>query len=293
MNHNEQNRILDDIQVLPLSGDGDEIALIHELFRSVWPKAHHLTTEYIDWQYNQNPLGMAVGFNAWHRGRIVGHYAAQPLSGQIHGQPPEKGLLSLNTSIHEEYRGKNLFQRLAKSTYKAAVDLGCSFVVGVANQNVTLLRERLLRFQVVCPLQVKIGLGHPTLKDPAPLDFYRCWSDECLNWRINPPNLFYGRASGRDSVLMAATGQFGIWAELIMDYNRKIFEKMPAVHPRNPIRLWIGLDPQLDWRQTLRINLPMRFRQSPLNLVFKDLTDKERQLDPAKVKFSVLDFDAY
>jgi hypothetical protein len=41
------------------------------------------------------------------------------------------------------------------------------------------------------------------------------------------------------------------------------------------------------------INIPMRFRPSPLNLIFRDLTDGRRILDAPKVRFRAIDFDAY
>jgi hypothetical protein len=45
------------------------------------------------------------------------------------------------------------------------------------------------------------------------------------------------------------------------------------------------------WRGKPWINIPMRFRPSPLNLIFKDLTGQGRTLDPGTVRFQALDFD--
>jgi hypothetical protein len=34
-------------------------------------------------------------------------------------------------------------------------------------------------------------------------------------------------------------------------------------------------------------------RPAPLNFVFRDLSGRERRIDPARLRYSALDFDAY
>ena len=58
-----------------------------------------------------------------------------------------------------------------------------------------------------------------------------------------------------------------------------------------PTYLWIGLSSRMKNKKLF--NLPTRFRPSPLNLIFKDLSDQKRVLDKKTVDISVIDFDAY
>jgi len=57
------------------------------------------------------------------------------------------------------------------------------------------------------------------------------------------------------------------------------------------MKAWIGLDPSMRWGGSLYMNVPMRFRPSPLNLIFKDLSGKARSLKPDRVRFQAMDFD--
>ena len=112
-------------------------------------------------------------FLLWDQDKIVGHYAAIPIVSNILSET-RKGLLSLNTAIHEDYRGKNYFTSLAKNTYEEAKKSGVTFVVGVANAISTLLFQKYLKFKKIGPLDVKIGLGLPRRK-------YKDLNFDCIN----------------------------------------------------------------------------------------------------------------
>ncbi|MCB0785046.1 MAG: hypothetical protein KDC02_12660 [Flavobacteriales bacterium] len=59
-----------------------------------------------------------------------------------------------------------------------------------------------------------------------------------------------------------------------------------------PVRkAWIGLGPGYGWGGSAYLNVPMKQRPSPLNLIFKDLTGAGRRLDPARTCFQAIDFD--
>jgi len=59
------------------------------------------------------------------------------------------------------------------------------------------------------------------------------------------------------------------------------------------INIWMGLDRQLRWQGRCYFNFPNRFKPSPLNLIFRDLTGKNRIPKPEQIRFMALDFDAY
>jgi hypothetical protein len=73
---------------------------------------------------------------------------------------------------------------------------------------------------------------------------------------------------------------------------RAVASSLPAAPRMKPMRMWIGIDPHLTKAGVLA-PLPDRLKPSPLNLIFRDLTGKNRTLDRAALRFTLLDFDAY
>lgn len=92
---------------------------------------------------------------------------------------------------------------------------------------------------------------------------------------------------------MAPTRKGGIWA-LMGRLDPNVFPSwLPKKSLINPARLFIGLDPCSDWNRSLYFDVPERVKPSPLNLIFKDLTENKRELDPNTAFFRLMDFDAY
>jgi hypothetical protein len=57
--------------------------------------------------------------------------------------------------------------------------------------------------------------------------------------------------------------------------------------------VWAGLDPRRHWKAFGRVAVPLRFRPSPLHVIFKDLTPHQRKLNPDAMLMTFLDFDAF
>jgi len=279
-----------------------ELLRVKELLLAVWPKATFYTFEYLDWLYRLNPTGKAETFNIWEGDSIVAHYAAIPIVANLFGHE-ERGLLSLNSVVHPNYQGRGYFKSLALSTYEEAKLRNAGFVIGVANASSTLLCQRQLKFQKVSPLTVKLGLGHVKRKtEPNALPCIQVkWEEASLNWRLKRPGAKYRvTANSSDTWLWGGTGTYGIYAE--MGWFPKEAEPfksplsqvnaMPTITP-NPIKLWIGLDQRCEWPGYWYCDLPERFKPSPLNFLFKDLTNSKRLLVPETAQISLLDFDAY
>lgn len=272
----------------------DEIEKTVCLLRTVWPNGG-FTFDYLHWLYRENPGGFAKVYNFWDNGQIVAHYAAIPITAKLFGGQ-EKGLVSLNTAVHPLHRGKGYFKALAIRTFEDAHAHGVNFVIGVANASSTVLFRKQLRFQLVRPLTVKIGIGSVKrlsahVDQP---DYARSWDEPTLCWRLKRPGANYSALGKCGAIsIFGHTGSYGIWATMIelcpvlgIVPQRKFFRW-------NPLTLWIGLDESCDWSRSLYANLPDRFKPSPLNLVFKDLTGLGRTLDPNKILLSILDFDAF
>jgi hypothetical protein len=209
-------------------------------------------------------------------------------------------LLSLNTATHPDYQGKGLFTKLAAMTYEAGQAAGFDGVYGVANANSTPGFVRKLGFQLVRPLEARIGLGglRHAAKPPAQaLSFERSWSAAALRWRCaNPDNPVFVRVDGaRLRFHAAAAGhKLPAYAELDDPQLGAALARTDTARPMlSPLRLFIGLAPDASSRYWNYASIPMSLRPSPLNLIYRSFSPRVAALDPARIAFSFLDFDAY
>jgi GNAT superfamily N-acetyltransferase len=272
------------------TGDAD-IAKISALLQAVFPGSKHFTEEALRWQYRDAPDGQVVGFNAWQEDDLAAHYVAIPIEVVLNGKS-EKGLLSLNTATHPAHQGKGLFTKLANATYALGAAQGFGFVIGVANANSTHGFIKKLGFQLIAPLRAMIGIGPlPLRKGTGDVRYEQRRSQATLAWRLGHPTYRYHQArGGSGEMLLSERTQFG--CRFVMHPAMDIpSTEVPSVRKAPWRKLWIGLDPEMHWRGSLYVNIPMRFRPSPLNLIFKDLSGQNRTLKADQVRFNALDFD--
>ncbi|MDW7761288.1 MAG: GNAT family N-acetyltransferase [Acidobacteriota bacterium] len=251
--------------------------------------------EFIRWQYNLNPAGPAVGYNAYRGDVLAAHYVTQPMTALFQGKKV-KGLLSLNTATHPDHRGKKLFTILAEMTYDHARTQGYEFVIGVANADSTHGFLRKLGFTLVKPLDVKIGMGTFAVPEEDPYEYRRDWDRDLLEWRLANPKVPYEtKRWGDHFAVLAPTGKMGVKA-VIGYFPMSLYPEKPLPRPKrsaNPVKIWLGSDPRLTWKKNLYFNFPKKLKPSPLNLIFKDLTDGNRTVDAETLRFMAIDFDAY
>ena len=282
---------MSDHTLRPVTTNDGDIAQIATLLREVFPTAKHFTEEALRWQYRDNPDGQVVGFNAWQGDELAAHYVTIPFKAKVNGKQ-EKGLLSLNTATRPAHQGKGLFTKLAKSTYELGAEQGFGFVIGVANANSTHGFTKKLGFQLVSPLRAMIGLGPlPFRENSREVHYEQDRSLDAFSWRLAHPCYAYSIAKGRHiDLVLSGREQFGCRYVLHAARNLRIMDGIPLT--KTPMRkIWIGLDPAMDWRGSCYMNIPMRFRPSPLNLIFKDLSGQGRTLDAKRVRFHAMDFD--
>ena len=271
-----------------------------KLLRVVYPHANHLTARYLDRLYNGNPVGPTSGYSAFEKGTLIGHYLMIPITARIFGKE-EVGMWPFQLATHPEFRGKGLFTALAEASYAESRKKGYGYVTGVGNAMSTPLFVGKWGFQSVCRLDVKVGVGRaPTSrhrhdgKGDGDVDFARTWVKDGIAWRIHHnPTPYRVVHRGDVSHLFGATGRYGIWAEIGAFERGLLPSGLAALRVPNPLRLWIGVDPSRDWSRSLYADVPMRFRPSPLNLLFLDLTGENRRFDPGRVRYDLFDFDAY
>lgn len=266
------------------------------LFRACFPSATHLDARYLRWLYADNPAGAVVGMDAWDGDRLAAHYVCVPAEAHWLGRDC-RVLLSLNTATHPDYQGRGLFTRLAERTYAAGVEQGFHAVYGVANANSTPGFLRKLGFGLVGPLDARIGIGRIEPRPPEESQrgsaFHRRWTIDALRWRCaNPARPYFMHRVSADALgVSASTGWPGLraWAELPGALDPKAAALAPV-----GLRLHLGLRPgPCPSSGGAWIDIPARFRTSPLNLIFRSLVDGSEPLDRRSVFFGTLDFDAF
>jgi len=283
------------MRIAPIQNDQATLARYGALFEACFPGTDKFTPAYLAWLYAANPDGAAVGMDAWDGERLAAHYVCIPARAWVEGREVMV-LLSLNTATHPDYQGKGLFTKLAAATFEAGAAAGFDGVYGVANANSTPGFVRKLGFQLVRPLEARVGLGtlsHGPKPAPAQLSFERSWSPEALAWRCaNPHNPVHRRSKGQRQQFYAAAFGLSLPAYAELDAGGA------AVQPGNtaalsPLRLLIGLAPDAGASWWNYSSIPQRLRPSPLNLIYRSFTPRVSALDPSRIQFSFLDFDAY
>ena len=269
-------------------GEYDDHLLLSivNLFHDSFPWTDKFTKEYLIWQYLDNPNGTVVSYNAWtQEGELAAHYAAIPIKMIIGGQE-EYGLLSLNTATHPEHQGQGLFVKLASATYDFAKENGYKFVIGVANENSTHGFLKRLGFELIAPLDVKIGFGDAYV-NTIPDGMNRVKYDgNYLSWRLRCPQYSY---TAKDGTIYGSIDK-----PLFHTAVAKMPEGIAATDlglkkTLNIFNLYIGLGTKLGG---FYFNLPKFVKRSPFNLIFKDLTNGGLpKITKDNIFFQLLDYD--
>lgn len=288
-----------ELRFAPVRTDDAALARYGELFKACFPMTDKFTPRYLAWLYVDNPDGLAVGYDAWDGERLAAHYVCIPARAWVEGAEVPV-LLSLNTATHPDYQGKGLFTKLASMTFEAGAAQGFDGVYGVANANSTPGFVRKLGFQLVRPLEARVGVGslqHGPKAASARLSFERSWSAAALRWRCaNPHNPVFMRNGGGKLRFHAAASGHKLPAYAELDAHGRGQAQPTQAQPApmlSPLRLFIGLAPDASSSYWNYASIPMSLRPSPLNLIYRSFAPRVTALDPARIAFTFLDFDAY
>jgi hypothetical protein len=275
----------------------ERIAQYINLYSVCFPHAKHLNMEYLTWLYVDNPCGQAIGIDALSGERVVGHNILVPTQFILDGQVA-KGLVSMNTVVHPDFQGRQLFKKLGLQMCDYAAGLGYSFIIGVANAASTPGFVKHMGFQLVSPLSTKIGIGSFGVVDYVKIQqstqFKHLWNSDTLSWRArNPANLVYFDIKSQVLTAYTSAGKFGFSgvAELFLDEDyvpELTVGKLRALMPR----VFLGLIPDHKFGINY-IDIPEKLKPSPLNFIFKSLINEEIKLDKERCSINFLDFDAF
>lgn len=281
------------IEVRRIGFTDAEVAETSAFLRSVFPHAKYLTPAYLRWQYAENPAGPAFGFEARRDGRLIAHFAALPMIAGIEGIA-RRGALVVNGAVDPAHGGRKVAKETMARLYAEAPDHGFDFLIAVGNANST--GPLLNRWRLVGQLEARIGFGRPRRLVDAPTpSFERLWTDEEIAWRLADPER-RSRVCRRGGAIevKVPSGRPGIAVILYDGPDRWALERRAERERAGaPLRLWIGLDPRIDWSHSRFFPIPQLLRPSPLNLVFKDLSGSSLFPDPARMLFRAIDFDAF
>ena len=249
------------------------------------------TVAYLDWLYNQNPVGSVVGFNAFFQNKIAGHYALIPVKARYKNKNI-KALLSLNTATGKKHQGQGLFTTLANKTYLKSKELGHEMIFGVANANSIHGFIKKLDWNYIGQLNTHVSFTLPTKVNPRKLEDCLTFplSENITNWRLSNPNFKYSRLNLKNINIIANDVNF--FARSIIKISESIDSDFDPLIPK--INFWIGISNSYSWSSGLLsgFKIPDLLKPSPLHLIYRNLST-EINLDSQNIHFEAINFDAY
>lgn len=281
----------------PIDLNDSSFVKYSKFLSSIFTKTTPKSIEYLKWEYLQNPMGEAMGYNAFFENKIVGHYVAQPIKSVIHGQE-QKGLFALHVAVHPDMRGKGVFAEINSRTHSYAKDNGFKFIIGVANSNSTYVYTKKLNFSLISSLDTRFGFGTPAISKgiSREVDYSRIWSEDSINWRLsNPNNSYYLKKSSKGTFILGKTGKPWLFCVLSFFPSHLSLQFPPNIKELKtqvPI-VWYGRNNDFKWSTFKHFSIPQRFKPSPLNMIYLDLTGNNKVLHPSDIFFNPIDHDAF
>ncbi len=267
---------------------------ILELMATCFPRSDKFSPAYLHWLHSENPEGTPVGYHLFDDQKLVGQLIGLPQR-VILRNASARVILLTDVSIHPDQRGAGHFLDLTKRTCDMAASRGFAAVTGVAN-NSTYRGYPKIGFQDVGGLNARVSLLSNIRLDAEQAveraEFYRDWDDRLFGWRLrNPYNPLRVIESSAHSITVDGEGPYpGLRVRAIVPRRGLAVADVPTGGRRRP-SLIIGLEPAGTSSFPLAVSVPERFKPSPLRMIYLDLADRARRLDPSRVLFSFLDFD--
>jgi GNAT superfamily N-acetyltransferase len=265
-----------------------------ELMGLGFPGAHKFSRGFLQWQYYDNPAGEPLGCNIDDGQRLIGHLMGIPQAVRLRGRPAVVTLI-MNVATHPDYRGRGLFLELVRRVAQMSVERGHAGVVGVANQQTERAYRTKLGFQNVAGLEAHVELLPRRIdmaRATATAEFARRWTDETLAWRLkNPANPLRIAGETADSLLVEGASSIPL-IKARGAIPRDGLSARGAGLAAGPAVV-LGLTPKGTARRRLAMTVPERLRPSPLRMIWLNHQIPSDRLDPEKILFSFLDFDAF
>jgi hypothetical protein len=287
-----------------------------------WRDQRHL-----EWLYHHNPLGPGIyGFRR-EGDRLDAHYAVIPQEYRT-ADGPIPMMFSLNAVTRSVAQRQGHFWSIAEEIYaRARAEHGAHGIIGVSNDNSTPPVVKRLDFRLMGPLPVKVlvprrpdpDVSHNRIDDefaasgtfraalegldhPVDWGWRNRYTPEYLQWRLTPPNVepfclhlsedLFGVSvpshAGplRAAVVLKLLPRRPVTAPLVADR----FVAAIGVYHRAPVIVYAGFNARVRVRG---LRPPRRWQPSPLNLIFRSLTERAPKRGFRLDTFEFLDMDAY
>jgi ribosomal protein S18 acetylase RimI-like enzyme len=265
-----------------------------ELMALGFPGVGKFSPTFLQWQYYDNPAGPPLGCNIEDGGRLIGHLMGIPLKVTLQGRPTVVTLI-MNVATHPDYRGRGLFLELVRRVTAMSAERGHAAVVGVANSQTIRAYETKLGFQNVAGLEAHVELLPQKIDFDRALEtavFARTWDDATLAWRLkNPANPLRIAGSLFGGLVVEGASTMPLVRARGVIPRKGLSTPAPGIVMGPAVVL--GLTPKGTATRNLAVTVPERLRPSPLRLIYINHAKPDDRLDPDRVLFSFLDFDAF
>jgi GNAT superfamily N-acetyltransferase len=284
---------------------------------------------YLGWFYRANPRGEVIDENEDDDdGNRIGHYAVIPTRYRT-PTGPTPFIFSSNVATSPTARRSGLFRTMAERIYERAREKGAPGMVGVGNDNSTIVVVDRFGWRALGPLPVRVcvpvpGLGRSVESRPVDsrllttpwfdaasedldwvpvADWAQSWTPDFLRWRLSRPDGGYVLHVTPDALAVSvlAHARFRIRCAVLLKVFPRPGARLPLSatpmiaaacrHHRAALCVYAGFNAHVRVRG---VRSPRRIQPSPLNLVFKSL-DEVRAPSPTfrLDTFEFLDMDAY
>ena len=272
-----------------------DLAATVQLMALGFPGATKFSVDFLRWQYYENPLGAPLICNVWSGAQLVGHLTGIPIAVRLRGAARLVTVI-MNIAVRPEHRGQNLIKTLTEQVISLSAHAGHAGVIGVANQNSVAAFEHKLGFQNIAGLDAWLEwLPHRLDAERALHDaeFAHQWSDATLAWRMNNPSnrLAVVSATHDSLVVEGASSTPLLRARAVI--ARDGVSLSPTAWKAPHAAVVIGLAPQGALHTRGAVSIPLRFRPSPLRLIYFAHEERHRPLRAERMLFNFLDFDAF
>lgn len=255
-------------------------------------KKRHFSSDYIKWQYVDNPVGKAIAICAMENGVVIGHYAAQPIISRINGEDI-RGLFILNAAVDPAFQGKGVLRSIADHVHDQAARAGYRFMIGVGNKNSTPIYTKKFGFRALGPIDVEIGIGLPQFETTQSYFYERLWDDNSLKWRIANPACHYNIVI-KDNKSVIYRQNYPLFFTIMGIFDQPTpADKAETATPLG-LNIFLGLDPAIKWESNKNyISFPEWAKPSPLVVIFRELFETQIPVKKGNVLLRGIDIDAF
>lgn len=249
--------------------------------------------QYFDWLYKKNPSGEFIGIDAFdtERGLEIGQVGGVPYIFNYLGTHI-KILQSINVCVDKNYRGQKLFKKMASKLELYAKEQNYSLIIAIANAQATPAWINSISMKFLSKLDVFLtyNLSEIEKLNISNEIFRSLWDDKLINWRrsnpSNPAKVIKGH-----KIKLISSSVLSIFKVFSFLENKNFSINYDSNEMFILPNLFLGLLPQKI--KSLHFKIPEIIKPSPLNFLYKDISQKNINLTKENCYFTYLDFDAY